>query len=172
VRTLPRDAVKVLLGDNLAAHLSPYVLKMCEVYNIRYQYQKFSGGTYFYSGTYDTVPNYVPYLPVRYPFRYQYLPLPLYCHLYNFLFSSRFVFLPEKCTHQMQALDVAVFAPMKRRWRQILSNWKERCEREGSNFAALPKQDFPALLKELMLKEYTQSIRSEFECCGLYPMSL
>jgi hypothetical protein len=38
VRTLPRDAVKVLLGDNLAAHLSPYVLKMCEVYIIRYRY--------------------------------------------------------------------------------------------------------------------------------------
>ncbi len=34
--TLPGDAVKVLLGDNLAAHLSPYVLAMCERHNVRF----------------------------------------------------------------------------------------------------------------------------------------
>jgi hypothetical protein len=69
VRTLPRDAVKVLLGDNLAAHLSPYVLKMCEVYNIRYLPVQYSY-------------RIVGYLPVpRYSIRvrYQYLPE---CHLY------------------------------------------------------------------------------------------
>jgi hypothetical protein len=35
-KTLPREDVKVLLGDNLAAHLSPYVLGICEKYNIRF----------------------------------------------------------------------------------------------------------------------------------------
>jgi hypothetical protein len=36
VKTLPREEPKVLLGDNLAAHLSPYVIMMCKLYNIRY----------------------------------------------------------------------------------------------------------------------------------------
>jgi hypothetical protein len=36
VRTLPHEEVKILIGDNLAAHLSPYVLRMCEQHNIRY----------------------------------------------------------------------------------------------------------------------------------------
>jgi hypothetical protein len=71
VRTLPRDAVKVLLGDNLAAHLSPYVLKMCEVYNIRYRYNI---GSYRIVG-YLPVPRYLYSIRVR----YQYLPE---CHLY------------------------------------------------------------------------------------------
>ncbi len=36
VKTLPREQPKILLGDNLAAHLSPYVIMMCQLYNIRY----------------------------------------------------------------------------------------------------------------------------------------
>lgn len=36
IKTLPREDVKVLIGDNLAAHLSPYVLRNCEHYNIRF----------------------------------------------------------------------------------------------------------------------------------------
>jgi hypothetical protein len=73
-RTLPREDIKLLLGDNLAAHLSPYVTSLCEENNIRlvlYQYR------------YCTVPK-VPYrilwqytvpVPVRYrtrlPYRYR-----------------------------------------------------------------------------------------------------
>lgn len=36
IKTLPRDDVKVLIGDNLAAHLSPLVTELCEAHNIRY----------------------------------------------------------------------------------------------------------------------------------------
>jgi hypothetical protein len=36
VKTLPAEDIKILIGDNLAAHLSPYVLRECEKYNIRY----------------------------------------------------------------------------------------------------------------------------------------
>jgi hypothetical protein len=71
----------------------------------------------------------------------------------------------------MQPLDVSVFAPMKRRWREVLSAWKDKCDREGRNFAALPKQQFPALLRELMDKDYSEAIKSGFECCGLHPLS-
>lgn len=35
-RTLPRDNIKVLIGDNLASHLSPFVLSQCEQFNIRF----------------------------------------------------------------------------------------------------------------------------------------
>jgi hypothetical protein len=33
---LPRDEVKVLIGDNLRAHMSPEVTSLCEQHNIRY----------------------------------------------------------------------------------------------------------------------------------------
>jgi hypothetical protein len=36
VKRLPKEDIKVILGDNLAAHLSPFVLKMCQQHNIRY----------------------------------------------------------------------------------------------------------------------------------------
>lgn len=85
IQTLPPEDIKVLIGDNLAAHLSPDVLKLCQENNIR------------------------------------------------------FCFLPENSTHLMQPLDVGVFGPMKRFWREILREWKEECDRKGLQFATLPK---------------------------------
>lgn len=35
IKTLPQDEPKLLIGDNLAAHLSPYVTTLCEKYNVR-----------------------------------------------------------------------------------------------------------------------------------------
>jgi hypothetical protein len=29
---------------------------------------------------------------------------------------------------------------MKRRWREVLSEWKEETTREGKNYASIPKQ--------------------------------
>jgi len=84
--------------------------------------------------------------------------------------NIRYIFLPENSTHIMQPLDVAVFGPMKRHWREkVLSAWKEECERKGENFATIPKQVFPTLLKELLeSKDYGPAIRSGFETTGLY----
>ncbi len=82
VKTLPPKDVKVLLGDNLAAHLSPDVLKLCQQHNI--------------------------------------------C----------FCFLPENSTLLMQPLEVGVFGPMKRHWRE---DWQEECDRKDIHFATLPK---------------------------------
>jgi hypothetical protein len=59
---------------------------------------------------------------------------------YNVKICSRFVFLPENSTHFLQPLDVATFTPMKRRWREILSQWKEDCIRKGINYATIPKR--------------------------------
>jgi hypothetical protein len=118
VRTLPREEMKVLLGDSLAAHFSPYVLRTCEEWNIRY------------------------------------------------------IFLPENSTHILQPLDVAVFAPMKREWRSILVEWKEQCAQENQVYATIPKSVFPSLLKKLLEKDYSNSIRSGFESCGYIPFNV
>jgi hypothetical protein len=117
IRHLPKEDIKVIIGDNLAAHLSPYVTMLCELHNVR------------------------------------------------------FCFLPENSTHLLQPLDVAVFGPMKRHWRKILSDWKDECMKTGQNSATLPKQVFPTLLKKLMEKDYSEAIRSGFESCGLFPLN-
>jgi hypothetical protein len=61
---------------------------------------------------------------------------------------------------------------MKRRWREIVSAWKEKCARENRNFPTIPKQAFPSLLRELMEKDYSQAVISGFEACGLYPLNV
>ena len=86
IRRLPKEEPKVLIGDNLAAHLSPAVMKLCKENNVR------------------------------------------------------FIFLPENSTHLLQPLDVAVFAPVKKEWRQVLCNWKEEMTADGKNYATIPKQ--------------------------------
>lgn len=42
----------------------------------------------------------------------------------------------------------------------------------SKNYATLPKKDFPGLLRQLMEKDFSESIRSGFECCGIYPFSM
>ncbi len=118
MRTLHHEEVKILLGDNLVAHLSPYVLRMCEEYNIRY------------------------------------------------------IFLPENSTHLLQPLDVAVFSPMKREWRRILADWKEESSQHNQVYATIPKSVFLSLLKKLLEKDYSGSVRIGFESFGLIPFSL
>lgn len=89
------------------------------------------------------------------------------CEQYNI----RFIFLPDNATHVMQPLDVAVFAPMKTEWKKILRHWKDSCERQGKSYPTLPKQAFPKLLRQLLEKDYSQSIISGFEATGLVPLN-
>ena len=60
---------------------------------------------------------------------------------------------------------------MKRRWRRNLEEWKSKCIRDGKTFSTLPKQEFPALLKNLLKKDYSNSIISGFECSGIFPLN-
>lgn len=106
----------VLIGDNLASHISVAVLKTCEEKNIK------------------------------------------------------FICLPPNSTHIAQPLDVAVFAPMKRVWRKILSEWRETSE--GHKYPTIPKEKLPVLLKKLMLHmqvNISTNLQAGFEKCGICP---
>jgi hypothetical protein len=79
----------------------------------------------FHKELYSTVPM----LPEHYSTLYLYL---LYCF--------RFCFLPENSTHLLQPLDVSVFGPLKRRWREVLEAWKDECTLNNISYPTLPKQ--------------------------------
>ena len=84
--------------------------------------------------------------------------------------NIKFICLPPNTTHLTQPLDKAVFAPMKRLWRAILSKWKAGRARVG---ATIPKEEFPGLLKELVKELHpniTANIISGFRACGIHPL--
>lgn len=90
------------------------------------------------------------------------------CEQYNI----KFVCLPPNTTHITQPLDVAFFGPMKKLWRSILSKWKE--SKSGAKYPTIPKDLFPKLLKELVIKleeNKSQNLISGFKKCGIYPIN-
>lgn len=75
---------------------------------------------------------------------------------------------PPNATHLMQPLDVAVFAPMKKKWRMILDAWRKETRYPGS----IPKEQFPLLLNRLWSQiqpNVQQNLISGFRATGLYP---
>ena len=82
-----------------------------------------------------------------------------------------FVCLPSNSTHLMQPLDVAFYAPLKKYWRAILSDWKKN---EGRKMSTLSKDVFPQLLKKLRQRldengKGSENLRSGFRKTGIYP---
>lgn len=80
----------------------------------------------------------------------------------------RFVLLPPNTTHLCQPLDVSFFAPLKRMWRKILTDWK--LKRRGP----FQKSDFPHLLKTALNNIEASSrknILSGFRACGIVPFN-
>jgi hypothetical protein len=85
-------------------------------------------------------------------------------------FGIRFVCLPPNSTQLCQPLDVSVFAPTKKLWRKILTEWKMN---EGRSLPTLTKEWFPILLGRLLnAQEPTaaKNIQSGFRKCGIVPL--
>ena len=77
-----------------------------------------------------------------------------------------FVMLIANGTNWLQVLDVAVFAPMKRSWRLILTKWRNASRRVGD----IPKEVFPSLLNELNVEirqdqKVEEALRNGFRAC-------
>jgi hypothetical protein len=82
--------------------------------------------------------------------------------------NVEFVCLPPNSTDKLQPLDVGVFAPMKRKWREQLQKYAER----DPAAKLLMKSAFPGMLKELYESLNTKDhLPKAFERCGLYPIN-
>lgn len=91
------------------------------------------------------------------------------CQNYNI----KFICLPAKATHILQPLDVAFYAPLKKYWRQILTDWKQK---QNGRVKSMTKEVFPQLFSLLYQKLTAndtgkQNIISGFKKCGLYPLN-
>lgn len=83
-----------------------------------------------------------------------------------------FACLPKNATHLTQPLDVGFYGPLKRRWREILDNWKQS---QKKNSQTIQKDHFPRLLKKLTEvvapNNYSQNLISGFKKCGISPFN-
>ena len=78
----------------------------------------------------------------------------------------KFVTLPSNTTHLCQPLYVAVFRPTKAKWREILDNWRKESRSKG----AIPKTQFPSMLKRLCNTLKPQNLISGFKATGIFPL--
>lgn len=83
--------------------------------------------------------------------------------------NIKFVFLPPNSSHITQPLDVSYFGPMKKQWRAILLNYKNKNRGQSS----LNKCHFPELLKTLIdaVDSKPDNIKSAFKATGIYPLN-
>jgi hypothetical protein len=78
-----------------------------------------------------------------------------------------FVCLPPNATDKLQPLDVGLFAPMKRIWREVLLDFKKSNPTEAS----IPKTIFPGLIKSMVDRlKPEQLLPNAFKKCGLCPL--
>lgn len=78
--------------------------------------------------------------------------------------------LPANATHMMQPLDVSFFAPLKRKWRSLLDDWRKESRRRGT----IPKEQFPGLLLRLwqsLQPRAEANLKSGFRSTGLHPFN-
>lgn len=83
-----------------------------------------------------------------------------------------FACFPKNSTHLCQPLDVAFYAPLKRKWRNILDTWKSNQKKKSQ---VIQKDHFPRLLKSLCdtvcPDNYSANLISGFKKCGVMPFN-
>ncbi|KAG8232960.1 hypothetical protein J437_LFUL011453 [Ladona fulva] len=60
----------------------------------------------------------------------------------------KFVCLPPNSSHLTQPIDIPYFRPLKAKWRDVLTKWKQ--SEAGKIVTSLPKDQFPMLLRTVM----------------------
>lgn len=86
--------------------------------------------------------------------------------------NIRFICLPPNSTHLTQPLDLAYFRPLKIKWRQVLTEWKQ--SESGKSVATLPKDMFPRLLKKALVileENVSENMKAGFRKAGIYPIN-
>ena len=81
-----------------------------------------------------------------------------------------FVLLPPDSTHILQPLDVLFFRPLKRAWKNLLE--EEKNKRKGC--FTLSKDSFPSLISKLHTNvdnNAASNLKSGFEKCGIFPLT-
>ena len=79
----------------------------------------------------------------------------------------KFILLPPNSTHFTQPNDVAVFAPLKKSYRQCLTDYKKKYR------GVLPKALFPQMLKKAVdgVTNMSSNIKSGFRATGIIPLN-
>ena len=97
----------------------------------------------------NVILKYISYIPTYRPLKKVLIGDNLSSHLSVDVIDAcrenhiEFVCLPANSTHIMQPLDVGVFGPMKNKWKNQLSKYRE----QNPALKLLNKLHFPAMLK-------------------------
>ena len=78
-----------------------------------------------------------------------------------------FACLIPNSTHISQLLDAALYGPLRKKWKKILKD----CKLKNYTQITLPKDIFPALLKQLVSTFDTDNLKGGFRSCGIYPFN-
>ncbi|KAG8224511.1 hypothetical protein J437_LFUL004994 [Ladona fulva] len=82
----------------------------------------------------------------------------------------KFVCLPPNSSHLTQPLDIAYFRPLKAKWRDIMTKWKQ--SEAGKRVASLPKDQFPMQLRTVLDEiqpSLSKNLKAGFKKAGIYP---